>query len=181
MIRYRHLSPLAALAVVAATLASPAAAADRAAFATDLMEEARAQASDLQNTAARLEALGRSKHSGPMSHTWALNDICDDVNELGSILSILEQVRPETTGRQQQAIADARPRIEALAARTTRAIELRQANSANRLFPEYRGAIRSIYENAAELDRMLGTVIDDKRASARIAAVPPAVVGVVAR
>jgi hypothetical protein len=152
--------------------AAPAAApetAPRAALATDLMEQAREHAYEVRRTAARLEQMSRTKLYGSETHKWALNDIREEVNDLGVVLASLEQIRSDTTGLQQRAIADARPRVEALVQATSRAIELKSENPANRMFPEYRDAVGSIYENAAELDRMLDAVLDYKEARARLA------------
>jgi hypothetical protein len=192
MDRFRSLAPYAALALAVA-VATPAAAgspekkdaprpaaahampapetAPRAGLATDLMEQARDHAFEVRRTAARLEQMSRSKLFGSDTHRWALNDIRDDVNDLGVVLGSLEQIRGDATSLQQKAIADARPRVEALAQATTRAIQLKSENPANRMFPEYRDAVGSIYENAAELDRMLDAVLDYKEARARLAEV----------
>jgi len=192
MNRFRSLAPCAALALAVA-VAAPAAAgssekkdapradaahampapetAPRAALATDLMEQARDHAFEVRRTASRLEQMSRTKLFGSETHKWALNDIRDDVNDLGAVLGSLEQIRGDATALQQKAIVDARPRVEALAQATTRAIQLKSDNPANRMFPEYRDAVGSIYENAAELDRMLDAVLDYKEARARLAEV----------
>ncbi|MFN8092508.1 MAG: hypothetical protein U0599_09855 [Vicinamibacteria bacterium] len=183
MDRFRSLAPFAALAVTLAVAAPALAGSDaapRAALATDLMEQARDSAFELRRSAARLDSMSGSKMNSTQAHRWELAGMRDDVNRLGVLLSHLEQIAPETTPLQQRTIAGVKTHVQALADAATKAIELKSDNAANRLFPEYRAAVTTIYRSAAELDRMLDAVLDYKEAHARLAEVEASASGAAA-
>ena len=81
---------------------------------TKSMNEAKVTAYQLSETADRLHSITQSGGHSWQSHSWYLESARADVNQLGKMLSELEDLRLNATQTQQLAIDRMRPQLSRL-------------------------------------------------------------------
>lgn len=135
---------------------------------TKSMNEAKATAYQLSETADRLHSITQSGGHSWQSHSWYLESVREDVNQLGKILSQLEDLKPNATQTQQLAIDRMRPQLVQTANALTDAIELLNDRRHHAYFPEYREKVQTVSEQATSMHQSLDAVLDYESAKARL-------------
>ncbi len=135
---------------------------------TQSMQQAKIAAFQLSKTADRLHAITRSGDHSWQSHSWYLDFARDDVNQLGKMLSDLENVQHQATRTQQIGIERLRPQLVKTANALTTAINLLNEHRHNAYFPEYRQAVEKVSEQATSLHQNLDAVLDYEALRARL-------------
>jgi len=132
------------------------------------MEEAKQASYLLREGADKLHAVARSGGLSWQSHSWHLNSVRENVNQLGKMLTKLESLKPHATEVQQIVIEAMRPRLVETANALTNAIELLNERRHNIYFEEYRNAVRTVDEQADSLHQSFDAVRDYEAAKARL-------------
>lgn len=132
------------------------------------MEEAKQASSQLRNTADTLHAITRGGGLSWQSHSWYLNSVRENVNQLGKMLFNLESLKPHATDTQQIAIEAMRPRLVETANALTNAIELLNERPHNVYFGQYRDAVQTVSAQAASLHQTLDAVLGYEAAQAKL-------------
>ena len=70
------------------------------------------QAADVSRNADILLSLSRNHRVSPESHDYYLGNLRHDINDMGRMLSELEQAKPQASEVQQMAVERARPHLE---------------------------------------------------------------------
>jgi hypothetical protein len=133
----------------------------------DRLADFKRAASQLCREAATLDAHGRSRVSW-QTHTFQLQAVKDHVNQLGTTLAELEDLKPHASESQRVVIEQARPHLLSLVQSTTRAFELIKDNRGSIHFPEYCEAASDIYAHADALHMKLDAVLDLENAKERL-------------
>jgi hypothetical protein len=132
------------------------------------MKEATRASYELRNTADTLHAITRSGRLTWQSHSSYLKSAREHVNQLGKILTNLENLKPHATDTQQMAIEAMRPRLAETANALTNAIELLNERRHNVYFGEYRDAVQTVSEQAASLHQTLDATLAYEAAKAKL-------------
>ena len=112
------------------------------------LSELEAQASKVGRHAENLWMISRSHHTARDSHAYYLNNLMRDINGMGQLLAKLEQMKPQATEEQKMAIENARLHLVALADKTTEALDLFRAGSANVKQPQYKETVAELSKQA---------------------------------
>ena len=165
-IRKRQLSifvPAAALLLAASLAAAPAASPPSAwnftAEASNLLDRAQSLSVTLKADGARLESLTRS-HVTWQAHAYQLNLVRQHVNEMGPILTRLQEIRHVAAPWQQQATDRVVPLAAVLAARTEAAINHLNENRRYLYAADYTGHLGAIADHARSMNEHIGMFID---------------------
>jgi hypothetical protein len=168
----KHKSSVLSAAMLAVILAVPVIQTTATTLANpDLntpMKEAKHASSQLRNTADTLHAITRNGGLSRQSHSWYLNSVRQNVNQLGKMLVNLENLKPHATYTQQMAIEAMRPRLVETANALTNAIELLNERPHNVYFGEYRDAVQTVSEQAASLHQTLDAVLAYEAAQTKL-------------
>lgn len=152
-----------AVTVLAGCIATalPATAADEAGseHASALFSDARMQAFQLKEDAGLLESYTHSKVSW-QSHAVAIDRVREDVNQMGRILTQLQNARGTAEPWQQEAIDRLTPVAKELASNTTTAINTLNANPARVNTPAYQEYLEAIVDSANNLAATIADFMD---------------------
>jgi hypothetical protein len=132
------------------------------------MKEAKRASYQLRNTADTLHAITRSGGLSWQSHSSYLNSVREHVNQLGKMLTNLEDLKSHATETQQMAIEAMRPRLVETANALTNAIELLNERRHNVYFGEYHDAVQTVSEQAASLHQTLDATLAYEAAKAKL-------------
>jgi predicted nuclease with TOPRIM domain len=121
---------------------------------SNLLDDIKWQAADLDRDSEELESFTRSNASWE-SHADELNRIRDHINAIGKTLSRLQELRSSAAPWQQEAIDRITPLAQKLASSTTAAIEHLNKNPLRINDPRYQEYIKSNAEAASELDALV--------------------------
>ncbi len=140
---------------------------DEADQVSKILSSAKMQAYQLNEDGNTLERYSRSKASWE-SHADAINQIRDDINKMGSLLSELERNRNAAAAWQQAAIDRVVPAARELAANTTSAIDHlnkfpRRLNTA-----EYQEYLEAIADSAANLSATITNFVEYGKTKQRL-------------
>jgi hypothetical protein len=165
-IRKRHVSvfaPAAALllavSLTAAPSASPPGTWNYTTEASKLLDRAQSLSAALKADAVRLESLTRS-HVTWQTHAHHLNLVRQHVNEIGPILTRLQEIRHVLTPWQQQATDRVVPLASVLAARTEAAINHLNEYQRYLYAADYKGHLGAIADHARSMNQHIGMFID---------------------
>ena len=122
-----------------------------------LFEERAAQVS---KDAGQLWTLTRNHRTAWGNHARYLNNLREDINEMGSLLAELEAMKPQASEAQQIGIERMRPHLVALAEKTTEALNLARDGNWNLKHEPYREALAGLYEQAAVLYQTVDAIGD---------------------
>jgi hypothetical protein len=126
------------------------------------------QAAKVSRDAERLWSISRNHQTSWESHTYYLNTLREDVNEMGKLLAELEEMKPRTEEVHHMAIEQARPHLVALADDTSKAIGLVRAGSHSLRQPEYKETVAGLSQHADGLYRTVDTIVDYHNADDRL-------------
>jgi hypothetical protein len=126
---------------------------------TQLLEDIRAQAADLQRDSDELESFSHSQMSWE-SHAAELEVVKEHINKIGQTIQKLQSMRGSASPWQQEAIDRIIPVAQKLASNTTAAIEHLNRNRTHLQDPEYQQYLRSNAEAASELYNMVKEFVD---------------------
>jgi hypothetical protein len=126
---------------------------------TQLLEDIRAQAADLQRDSDELESYSRSGASWE-SHATELELMKEHINKIGQTIQKLQSLRRSAAPWQQEAIDRIIPVAQKLASNTQAAIERLNRNKTHLQDPEYQQYLRSNAEAASELYSMVKDFVD---------------------
>jgi hypothetical protein len=165
-------SSILSAAVMAVILALPVARASAATASpgevTKSMREAKSAAYQLSETADRLHSIASVGGYSWQSHSLYLHSARHEVNELGKMLSSLEDLTPHATTVQQKGIERMRPHLVQTANALTDAIELLNDRRHHVYFPEYREAVRTVKQQATSMHQTLDAVLDYESAKSNL-------------
>jgi chromosome segregation ATPase len=174
----RYKNNLLASCLMAAMIASPAAvkadtnnsAPDPASVReiADHLSVFEQQAADVSRNAGDLLNLARNHRTAWESHAYYLNNLRHDINDLGRMLSELEQAKPQGSETQQMAIERARPHLVALAAETTEALDLLRVGNRNLRQTQYKETVAELSSQADILYQTVDTIVDYHNADDRL-------------
>jgi hypothetical protein len=126
------------------------------------------QAADVNRNADDLLTLSRNHRTNWASHAYYLNNLRHDINDLGRMLSGLEQAKPQASEAQQMAIEKARSHLVALAAETTEALDLLRTRSGNLMQPQYKETVADLSRQADILYQTVDTIVNYHNADDRL-------------
>ncbi len=135
---------------------------------TKSMQEARATAYQLSETADTLHSITNNGRLSWQTHSSYLESAREGVNQLGKMLANLEELKPNATQTQQLAIDRMRPQLVQTANSLTDAIELLNERRHHIYFPEYREKVQTVSEQATSMHQSLDAVLDYESAKARL-------------
>jgi uncharacterized protein YoxC len=122
---------------------------------------------EMRGEADTLRSFTRHKRLDWQSHTYRLDALKNQVNEMGKSLAELEALKPTATESHGMAIEHARPHLVSVAQNLTQAIELVNENRNNVHWAEYAEAVNNIHTHADALHTKLDTILDYENAKVR--------------
>ena len=126
---------------------------------TQLLEDIKVQAADLQRDSDELESFSRSNVSWE-SHAAELDAIKERINKIGQTIQKLQNMRGSASPWQQEAIDRIIPVAQKLASNTTAAIEHLNRNPKHLQDPEYQQYLKSNAEAARQLSGMVKDFVE---------------------
>ena len=126
---------------------------------TQLLEDIKVQAADLQRDSDELESFSRSNVSWE-SHAAELEAIKERINKIGQTIQKLQNMRGSASPWQQEAIDRIIPVAQKLASNTTAAIEHLNQSPKRLQDPQYKKYLTSNAEAARQLSNMVRDFVD---------------------
>ena len=126
------------------------------------------QAADVSRSAGDLLTLTRNHRAARESHAYYLGNLRHGINNLGRMLSELEQAKPQASEAQQLAIEKARPHLVALANETSEALDLLRAGRENLVQAQYKEAVAELSRQADILYQTVDTIVNYHNADDRL-------------
>jgi hypothetical protein len=126
---------------------------------SQLLEDIKGQAADLQRDSEELEAFTRSDMSW-QSHAEELDRIKERINAIGKTISKLQNLRSSSSPWQREAVDRIIPVAQKLAANTTAAIEHLNKNPNRINEPQYQQYIKSNAEAASNLASLVKDFVE---------------------
>src|SRR5579864_5260931 len=134
----------------------------------DRLSDFEQQAADVSRNADNLLTLTRNHRTARESHAYYLGNLRHDINELGRMLSELEQASPQASEAQRMAIERARPHLAALANETSEALDLLQAGRENVWQSQYKETVADLSRQADILYQTVDTIVNYHNAADRL-------------
>ena len=126
---------------------------------TQLLEDIKVQAADLQRDSDELESFSRSNVSWE-SHAAELEAMKERINKIGQTIQKLQNMRGSASPWQQEAIDRIIPVAQKLASNTTAAIEHLNQSPKRLQDPQYKRYLTSNAEAARQLSNMVRDFVD---------------------
>ena len=126
---------------------------------TQLLEDIKVQAADLQRDSDELESFSRSNVSWE-SHAAELEAMKERINKIGQTIQKLQNMRGSASPWQQEAIDRIIPVAQKLASNTTAAIEHLNQSPKRLQDPQYKQYLTSNAEAARQLSNMVRDFVD---------------------
>ncbi len=126
------------------------------------------QAVDVSRLSDHLLTLTRNHRTSWESHAYYLNNLRDNINSLGRMLSELEQAKPQASEAQQMAIERARPHLVTLASETSEALDFLREGRSNLWQIQYKETVADLSEQAHILYQTVDTIVDYHNADDRL-------------
>ena len=134
---------------------------------SQLLEQSKAAAAQLEHDALVLESFTRG-HLSWQSHAGQLVRIKENINSMGEDAKRLQELRPAAAPWQQQAIDRIVPLLTEMASLTESAIEYLNAEPNKLHTPEYTEYLKEKAELAAELSALISDTVKYDRAKAKL-------------
>ena len=134
---------------------------------SQLLEQTKAAAAQLERDALVLESFTRG-HLSWQSHAGQLTRIKENINSMGEDAKRLQDLRPAAAPWQQQAIDRIVPLLTEMASLTESAIEYLNAEPNKLHTPEYTEYLKEKAELAAELSALISDTVKYDRAKAKL-------------
>jgi len=134
---------------------------------TQLLQELRIVASELNRHAETLDTARRSRLSW-QSHAVYLTNVRDSINDAGQVLKQLQDLHPAVAPWQQEAINRVHPVALQVAKHTAAAIDHLNENQDLRTAPEYTDRLEAIADHAADLKSTLDNFVDYAKTQDRL-------------
>jgi hypothetical protein len=150
---------LAAAALLIARLDAQAAPPEDNKEVSQLLEDIKGQAADLQRDSDELESFTRSDMSW-QSHAEELDRIKERINAIGKTISKLQNLRSSASPWQREAIDRIMPVAKKLASNTTAAIEHLNKNPLRINEPQYQQYLKSNAEAASNLATLVKDFVE---------------------
>ena len=150
---------LAAAALLIARLDAQAAPPEDNKEVSQLLEDIKGQAADLQRDSDELESFTRSDMSW-QSHAEELDRIKERINAIGKTISKLQNLRSSASPWQREAIDRIMPVAKKLASNTTAAIEHLNKNPLRINKPQYQQYLKSNAEAASNLATLVKDFVE---------------------
>ncbi len=150
---------LAAAALLIARLDVQAAPPEDNKEVSQLLEDIKGQAADLQRDSDELESFARSDMSW-QSHAEELDRIKERINAIGKTISKLQNLRSSASPWQREAIDRIMPVAKKLASNTTAAIEHLNKNPLRINEPQYQQYLKSNAEAASNLAALVKDFVE---------------------
>jgi hypothetical protein len=160
--RKLRIVPVAALALGMSTIffaARAAAQAPDSEQVSNLLSDVKTQAVKLSADASTMESYTRSGASWE-SHSAALNQMKEHINEAGRQLTKLQEVRESASPWQKTAINQIYPLMKQLADSTTDGIKYIRYNPKRLMFPGYKDYIEANADTSSRLASLIGDFQD---------------------
>jgi uncharacterized protein YdiU (UPF0061 family) len=157
--RYLGTVALAAAALLIARLNVQAAPSEDNKEVSQLLEDIKGQAADLQRDSDELESFTRSDMSW-QSHAEELDRIKERINAIGKTISKLQNLRSSASPWQREAIDRIMPVAKKLASNTTAAIEHLNKEPLKLHEPQYQQYLKSNAEAASNLAALVKDFVE---------------------
>lgn len=125
------------------------------------------RAAQVSNDAGQLWTLTRNHQTAWGNHARYLNNLREDINEMGGWLAELEEMKPQASEAQQIGIERMRPHLVALAQKTAEALNLARDGNWNLRHTPYKDALADLYEQADILYQTVDGISDYHNANDR--------------
>jgi hypothetical protein len=132
------------------------------------------QAAEVSRDAETLLSLSRNHLIRWESHAYYLNSLRHDVNDMGRMLTELEEMKPQASAAQQMAIEKVRPHLAAVADEIGEASNLIRADHWNLRQSEYKETVADLSRHADGLYQTVDTIVDYHNANDRLQTLEPA-------
>ena len=132
------------------------------------IDQAKQASYQLREAADKLRSITLNGRLSSYTHSWHLNLVRENVNQLGKMLPNLESLKPHATEAQQMAIETMRPRLVETVNALSNAIELFNERRNNIYFDDYRNAVKTVSNQADSLHQSLDAVWDYEAAKGRL-------------
>lgn len=133
----------------------------------DMLAQLESRVIETRRDAATLESKRRSKVSW-QTHSHMLGIMREHINEMGTMLANLENMKSQSTLFQQKAMEAARPQLEDMAKRVEKAISWLNEDHRSIANSEYRDNLHGIWVSADGLYRNVDTILDYHEARMRL-------------
>lgn len=133
--------------------------------ASELLREVRALSLQLRTDADTLESLRRQSRITWNTHAFQLNYVREHVNNIGSRLAQLEDIRASAAPWQQRAIDEITPVAQNLASHTQAAIQQLNTDRSQIRTPIYQDHLASIQDHSKTLHASVDAYLDYHEAS----------------
>jgi len=134
----------------------------------DMLANFESKAIESRRDAAMLESKRRNSQIGWRTHVDTLGVMKEHINEMGKMLTELEQMKSRATLFQEKAIEAARPHLENMAQRVEQAINWLNEDRRSISTAEYKDNLHGIWSEADKLYRNVDTIIDYHEARMRM-------------
>lgn len=124
-----------------------------------LLADAKTHAVQAEDDAASLESFTRSKVSW-RQHVIELESMKRHVNEIGKIVADLQELEPQASAWQKQAIAQVSPLLRDMGSHLSKTIEHLNNNQTRIHMPEYMDYTRKNYQLAKQTANLIGDFIE---------------------
>ena len=132
---------------------------------TQLLNDAKRHAVLAEDDAASLEAFTRSRVSWKL-HVYELDSMKQHVNEIGKIVADLQNLEPQASDWQKQAIAQVNPLLKDMAAHLTKTIQHLNENQSKIHMMPYIEYTRTNYELAKRTAELIRDFVEYDQALA---------------
>lgn len=149
-------------------LIPPAGSVPQVAKIDDMLADLESKAIEARRDAAMLESTRRNPNLSWQSQSSHLTTMKEHINEMGRMLTELENMKPQATLFQEKAIEAARPHLEDMAKRVEQGIQWINEDRRNISKAEYKNNLHGLWSNADQLYRNVDTIIDYHEARMRM-------------
>ena len=135
---------------------------------SDHLKDFKSTVFQMRREAAKLDSFLPGNQISWESHSRALRNLTDHVNELGRTLAQMEALKDVSGESQRMAIENARPDLVVVAQNVTQAIELLNENRRTTFSPDYDDAVKNVYKHSDSLYQKMDTLLDYESARTRL-------------
>ena len=126
---------------------------------TEIMKDLEARANNAADQAAEIQANVFSSNASWEVHADKLQAMKDDVNEMGRLLSRLDEMRAQLGQEDREVVNRASALLKEMAANTTTAVQYLNTDQQNFWTPSYRKSVENLVNESNQLSTALNRVI----------------------
>jgi len=134
---------------------------------SEQLSDIQRHAYDVRREADTLMSMTMNKNLSWQSHAYRLNQLKDQVNQMGRSLAELEQQKSSASQMQILAMDETRSQLQLVAAQLSRAIELVNEDRRSVHQQDYGQAVTQLSDHAEVMHTQLDTILEYDKASKR--------------